>query len=148
MDAEDGGGAAARMNVEEGLTKPLQYPSGVQKKIYTASAPARVCGWDKHLNAPFKARHYYSNIFTALFEARHFTKLLESISGVSPHKFIYGGGTPDKLSSILFFWGETPDKLSSVFSKYHVVMSCLIFGQNLKMPFIMHVNMCPHIWGH
>ena len=46
MDAEDGGGAAARMNVEEGLTKPLQYPSGVQKKIYTASAPARVCGWD------------------------------------------------------------------------------------------------------
>ena len=36
MDAEDGGGAAARMNVEEGLTKPLQYPSGVQKKIYTA----------------------------------------------------------------------------------------------------------------
>ena len=35
MDAEDGGGAAARMNVEEGLTKPVHSPSGVQK-IYTA----------------------------------------------------------------------------------------------------------------
>ena len=30
MDAEDGGGAAARINVEEVLTEPLQYPSGVQ----------------------------------------------------------------------------------------------------------------------
>ena len=42
MDAEDGGGAAARMNVEEGLTKPLQYPSGVQKRFTQrgASAPS------------------------------------------------------------------------------------------------------------
>ena len=31
MDEEDGGGAAARMNVEEVLTKPVHSPSGVQK---------------------------------------------------------------------------------------------------------------------
>ena len=49
MDAEDGGGAAARMNVEEGLTKPLQYPSGVQKRFTQRGAPApslRTDGWD------------------------------------------------------------------------------------------------------
>ena len=34
MDEKDGGGAAAWMNVEEVLTKPVQSPSGVQKKIY------------------------------------------------------------------------------------------------------------------
>ena len=31
MDEEDGGGAAARMNVEEVLTKPVHSPFGVQK---------------------------------------------------------------------------------------------------------------------
>ena len=46
MDAEDGGGAAARMNVEEGLTKPLQYPSGVQKRFTQRGAPApSLMGW-------------------------------------------------------------------------------------------------------
>ena len=40
MDAEVGGGAAARMNVKEGLTKPLQYPSGVQKRFTQRGAPA------------------------------------------------------------------------------------------------------------
>ena len=49
MDVEDGGGAAARMNVEEGLTKPVHSPSGVQK-IYTARGAsldfADGMGWD------------------------------------------------------------------------------------------------------
>ena len=46
MDAEDGGGAAARMNVEEGLTKPLQYPSGVQKRFTRRACSAFADGWD------------------------------------------------------------------------------------------------------
>ena len=48
MDEEDGGGAAARMNVEEVLTKPVQSPSGVQKKIYrrARSASLRMDGMD------------------------------------------------------------------------------------------------------
>ena len=51
MDAEDGGGAAARMNVEEVLTKPVQSPSGVQKKICrrarSASCPDGWVGGDQ-----------------------------------------------------------------------------------------------------
>ena len=41
---EDGGGAAARMNVEEVLTKPVHSPSGVHKDLHGERA-ARVCGW-------------------------------------------------------------------------------------------------------
>ena len=46
MDAEDGGGAAARINVEEVSTKPVHSPSGVQK-IYTArrEAPSLRMEW-------------------------------------------------------------------------------------------------------
>ena len=38
---EDGGGAAARMNVEEVLTKPVHSPSGVHKDLHGERA-ARV----------------------------------------------------------------------------------------------------------
>ena len=41
MDEEDGGGAAARMNVEEVLTKPVHSPSGVHKDLHGERA-ARV----------------------------------------------------------------------------------------------------------
>ena len=40
---EDGGGAAARMNVEEVLTKPVHSPSGVHKDLHGERA-ARVDG--------------------------------------------------------------------------------------------------------
>ena len=39
MDAENGVGAAAQMNVEEVLTKPVHSPFGVQK-IYTERCEA------------------------------------------------------------------------------------------------------------
>ena len=49
MDEEDGGGAAARINVEEVLTKPLQSSPGGKKKIYTSSAKRKFdgMGWDE-----------------------------------------------------------------------------------------------------
>ena len=60
MDVEDGGGAAVRMNVEEGLTKPVHSPSGVQK-IYTARGASPEfadgmgwMGWDGISKVSFK----------------------------------------------------------------------------------------------
>ena len=57
MNAEDGGGAAARMNMEKGLTKPVHSPSGVQK-IYTPRCEAPSLrmggmGWDGRSKVSF-----------------------------------------------------------------------------------------------
>ena len=68
MDAEDGGGAAARMNVEEGLTKPLQYPSGVQKRFTQRGAPAPSLrmGWDGWMGRNIKSVLQFSLYFVGI----------------------------------------------------------------------------------
>ena len=61
MDVEDGGGAAARMNVEEGLTKPVHSPSGVQK-IYTARGASPPEGAAK--TEPKVVKLFFNNVLS------------------------------------------------------------------------------------
>ena len=76
---EDGGGAAARMNVEEVLTKPVHSPSGVHKDLHDERA-ARVdgmgwmgwMGWDgmgyqKCPSIFFKLCQYIGKVYTYLY---------------------------------------------------------------------------------
>ena len=74
MAEEDGGGAAARMNVEEVLTKPVHSPSGVHKDLHGERA-ARVdgmgwVGWMGYQKCPsifFKLCQYIGKVYIYLY---------------------------------------------------------------------------------